>query len=128
MSRIRLTESQLHNVIRKCINEALDELDWRTAQSAAEKAYANGDDKRGRMFSNYANQRMNDRAANTAQYNKSGQEMLKKEQSTKNNTYYDNNNFYNAVAQDNEDMRNDWQHYVQGKSRYTKGKGWENID
>lgn len=27
MNRIRLTESQLHNVIRRCVNEAIEETD-----------------------------------------------------------------------------------------------------
>ena len=36
-NRIRLTESQLHNIIRKCVNEAVNELDWKTYANAAKK-------------------------------------------------------------------------------------------
>lgn len=35
--KIRLTESQLHDVIRRCINEALDELDPRTYAAARDE-------------------------------------------------------------------------------------------
>lgn len=42
MSKIRLTESQLHNVIRRCINEALDELDWKTYANANKKMRERG--------------------------------------------------------------------------------------
>ena len=36
--KIRLTEGDLHRIIRNCVNEALlNELDWRTYQSAHEK-------------------------------------------------------------------------------------------
>lgn len=40
--RIRLTESQLHNIIRKCVNEAVNELDPRTYASYAAKRQAQG--------------------------------------------------------------------------------------
>lgn len=36
--RIRLTESDLHNIIKESVNHILSELDWRTYQSAADKA------------------------------------------------------------------------------------------
>ena len=36
--RIRLTESDLHNIIKESVNNILSELDWRTYQSAADKA------------------------------------------------------------------------------------------
>ena len=35
---IRLTESDLHNIIKESVNNILSELDWRTYQSAADKA------------------------------------------------------------------------------------------
>lgn len=37
MRRIRLTESQLHRVIKESVSRLLTELDWRTYQSAYEK-------------------------------------------------------------------------------------------
>lgn len=35
---IKLTENDLHNIIKESVNHILSELDWRTYQSAAEKA------------------------------------------------------------------------------------------
>ena len=39
MRRIRLTEGQLHNVIRESVNNILNELDWKTYNNAFEKKY-----------------------------------------------------------------------------------------
>ena len=36
---IRLTESDLHNIIKESVNNILTELDWRTLASAEEKAH-----------------------------------------------------------------------------------------
>ncbi len=49
MSRIRLTESQLHNVIRKCINEAINELDPRTYANYAAGRQAQGQNEKARQ-------------------------------------------------------------------------------
>jgi transposase len=38
MRRIRLTEGQLHNVIRESVNNILNEIDWKTYASAADKS------------------------------------------------------------------------------------------
>jgi hypothetical protein len=37
MRRVRLTEGQLHNVIRESVNQILNELDWKTYYNAAHK-------------------------------------------------------------------------------------------
>ena len=37
MSRIRLTEKQLHNVIRESVSNILNELNWKTYNNAAKK-------------------------------------------------------------------------------------------
>ena len=39
MAKIRLTESQLNQIITESVKNVLSELDWRTYQSAAEKAH-----------------------------------------------------------------------------------------
>ena len=39
MRRIRLTEGQLHNVIRESVSQILNELDWKTYDNAADKKY-----------------------------------------------------------------------------------------
>ena len=43
MSKIRLTESQLHRVISESVNEVLSELDWKTYANAARKEAKLGD-------------------------------------------------------------------------------------
>ncbi len=40
--RIRLTEGDLHRMVRQCVNEALNELDWKTYANASEKARNRG--------------------------------------------------------------------------------------
>ena len=37
MKRVRLTEGQLHNVIRESVSQILNELDWKTYENAAYK-------------------------------------------------------------------------------------------
>ena len=41
-SRIKLTESQLHNVIKESVKQVLSELDWKTYANAAKKREAQG--------------------------------------------------------------------------------------
>ena len=36
--KIKLTESELHRIIKESVKQVLSELDWRTYQSAAEKS------------------------------------------------------------------------------------------
>lgn len=42
-NRIRLTESQLHNVIKESVKQVLSELDWKTYANAGKKAGKGGD-------------------------------------------------------------------------------------
>lgn len=42
---IRLTESDLHNLVKESVNKILTELDWRTMASASKKAKERGDDR-----------------------------------------------------------------------------------
>ena len=37
MRRVRLTEGQLHNVIREAVSQILNEIDWKTYENAAYK-------------------------------------------------------------------------------------------
>ena len=39
MRRVRLTEGQLHNVIRESVSQILNELDWKTYDNAERKRY-----------------------------------------------------------------------------------------
>lgn len=47
---IRLTESDLHRIIKESVNNILTELDWRTYANAAKKSSSIGDTKRARKF------------------------------------------------------------------------------
>ena len=38
-NKVRLTESQLHNVIKESVKQVLSELDWKTYQNAAKKSH-----------------------------------------------------------------------------------------
>ena len=42
--KIKLTESDLHNIIKESVNHILSELDWRTYQSASDKAHRLSDE------------------------------------------------------------------------------------
>lgn len=42
--KIKLTESDLHNIIKESVNHILSELDWRTYQNASDKAYKLSDE------------------------------------------------------------------------------------
>ena len=42
-NRIRLTESQLHGIIKKSVRQMLSELDWKTLDNAANKMRERGD-------------------------------------------------------------------------------------
>ena len=44
-NRVRLTESQLHNVITESVKQVLSELDWKTYANAAKKASERGEDR-----------------------------------------------------------------------------------
>ena len=39
---VKLTESELHSIIKESVNTILSELNWRTYASAADKAYVRG--------------------------------------------------------------------------------------
>jgi len=47
---IRLTESDLHKIVKESVNKVLTELDWKTYASAANKSnrryFANGHNKK----------------------------------------------------------------------------------
>ena len=52
---IRLTEGDLHNIIRKSVNNIIQELDWKTTMNAARKRKEQADNIRDgyrKMFPN----------------------------------------------------------------------------
>lgn len=69
-NKIKLTESDLHRIIRSCVNEALNEIGDTHPQGAygffndaADKAMAQGRTRQGKNFRNYARKRWNDEYA-----------------------------------------------------------------
>ena len=48
---IRLTESDLHNIVKESVNKILSEMDWKTYANAAQKSYARGEDRANRFAS-----------------------------------------------------------------------------
>ena len=56
---VRLTESDLHRIIKESVNNILTELDWKTYQSAAEKTYDNDDYDRAEKFADAATNSFN---------------------------------------------------------------------
>ena len=57
-NKVRLTESQLHNVIMESVKQVLTELDWKTYANAAKKSYEQGRDS-GWDFSRAAERELN---------------------------------------------------------------------
>ena len=43
---IRLTESDLHNIVKESVNRALNEMDWKTYMNASKKRKLQGDELR----------------------------------------------------------------------------------
>ena len=55
---IRLTEGDLHNIIRKSVNNIIQELDWKTTMNAARKRKEQADNLRGDYGKMFPNSRM----------------------------------------------------------------------
>ena len=65
--KIRLTESDLHNIIKESVKKILSEgFDWKTAMNAARKAEAAGDYERARKFEEYAREQFGRKHNNLA--------------------------------------------------------------
>ena len=52
---IRITESDLHRIVRESVNNVLTELDWKTYMNAARKRYIQGKDDKANKLDSYAN-------------------------------------------------------------------------
>jgi hypothetical protein len=57
---IRLTESDLHRIVKESVNKVLTEMDWKTYRSAGDKAAQRGDKDRASDFYNYSNRKLED--------------------------------------------------------------------
>lgn len=54
MQKIRLTESDLHKIIKESVKQVISELDWETYTNASEKAWRRNEPKRADRFNNAA--------------------------------------------------------------------------
>lgn len=156
MKRVRLTESDLHRIVKESVNQVLTELDWKTYANAAKKRDAqiqqfgsDATDKGGHPLSRVRNEL--DYAASDA--------LTSKYEQRHNNGYPTNNadvytkNGYQTVTTNNFDGKGKWsrgefnydnkgdvnkqgynidspmdnevEDYMNGKSKYIKGKGWQ---
>ena len=133
---VRLTESDLHRVIKESVNKVLTDLDWRTYANAAKKAREQGRDSRWDF----------DRATERALDKQYGGHHLV---STDNETYQDFHTYNDDPFSTNYDRawrpleghedfgsyadvhdnkkpygNEDIADFVHGRSKYVKGKGW----
>ena len=58
---IRLTESDLHQIVKESVNKILTELDWKTYASAAKKRPEQGEDNKAEQLAQFATDRFNDK-------------------------------------------------------------------
>lgn len=154
---IRLTESDIHQIIKESVNRIITELDWRTYANAAKKRDAqiknsgrDATDKGGNRLSHLRNQL--DYAASDALTSKYSQKHNNGYPTNNADIYTNNGNqsitTYNfdgkgrgSKGEFNYDkkgginkqgnnivskMDNEVEDYMNGKSKYVKGKGWQN--
>ena len=146
MRRIRLTEGQLHNVIRESVNNILNEIDWKTYASAADKSERKAKDywlsnNQDEFHKNSDRIRPLQRAANDAYRKKYPGQIydlpyhhvqdpydslrFKKDRDEYNEIApYDGRNLYSMSDQEKDDLldqENELRNYQKGNYKYGKG-------
>lgn len=116
-NRIRLAESQLHNVIKESVKQVLSELDWKTYASAAGKMYRQAREGFGKYPNNEIpfdseHGRMYNRAE---KFQKAANDALRKQHGEPN-------------FKTNPKGSEEFLHYHNGEYEYKKGKGWQKKD
>ena len=112
---IRLTEQDLHRIVEESVNKILTELDWKTYANAARKCYDNAyADNSGRVTNKQELEKGNrlSHAANSAFEKQHGGTTISKASQPQEAGYYD-------------PARNDYKKYMNGKSKYIQGQGWQ---
>ena len=112
---IRLTESDLHRIVKESVNQVLTELDWKTYANAARKRYDNAyADNSGRATNQQELEKGNQlsQAANNAFQKQHGGTTINTASQPQQAGYYD-------------PAKNDYQNYMNGKSKYIQGQGWQ---
>ena len=119
--KIKLTESELHNIIKESVNHILSELDWRTYQSASDKAHRLSDETN----EPYEKKRRRNQAINFAN-------MSKEKYSSQYNLpqSFDRDMEYGNIKPTQGQLKNatrrnqDTYNFYNGKSEYKNGK-WQ---
>lgn len=119
--KIKLTESDLHNIIKESVNHILSELDWRTYQSASDKAHRLSDETN----DTYEKERRRNQAINFAK-------MSKEKYSSQYNLpqSFDRDMEYGNIQPTQGQLKNaarrnqDTTNFYNGKSEYKNGK-WQ---
>ena len=112
---IRLTESDLHRIVKESVNKILTELDWKTYANAARKRYGNAyADNSGRATNRQELEKGNQlsQAANNAFQKQHGGTTINRASQPQQAGYYD-------------PAKKDYQDYMNGKSKYVQRQGWQ---
>ena len=119
---IRLTESDLHKLIQESVNTILSELDWRTYDSARNKALDDIDGKDIFTQERRRNQASEFQRARNKAYSK--QYNLERFD----NGQYNKDNFKPTQGELKQASRRvkDNNDYLDKKTKYKSGKGWTN--
>lgn len=112
---IRLNESQFNELITETVNRILTELDWKTYANAARKRYNNAyPDNSGRVTNRQElekGNRLSNYADSVFKNQHGGATINRASQPAKTGDY--------------DPARNDYKNYMNGKSKYIKGQGWQ---
>lgn len=140
---IRLTEIDLHKIVKESVNKVLTELDWRTYANAAKKSREQdrygygGNNDRIRAFDRAAEKALNTQYGGRHSVN-TDDEHLQRFHSYSDNPF---STEYDAAWRPLDGYEEEWSPYadtvlnkpgskeisdfVKGNNKYTKGKGWQ---
>ena len=125
---IKLTESELHRVIKESVNNILSELDWRTADIAHKQAMSKANDnhynkyqrakylRQGKNFEKYRNDKFN------TQYNLQGVDGYDNLDTTEDLA---NSQLTTGQLKQLGKRKNDINNWISGNTEYRNGK-WRN--
>ena len=122
---IRLTESDLHRIVKESVNQVLTELDWKTYMNAARARQAQGKYDNATQLSNYANNQFKKQHFNNGGYysEEDGQEAEYPTKSGAFDTITANVGLRNGTMTDHR-MRDGWNdnnNYADGTANHTFG-------
>ena len=110
MRRIRLTEERLHNVIRESVSQILNELNWKTYDSAGRKMLYRNDQKK-KIIDGYLLLRAGDKELN--------------KQYPHLHSIFDKRHFNEPLTPEEQEeldtYEKDWDNHMDRKYKYEKG-------